>query len=244
MMRALVAAALAVALAAPAQAAAADIFVGSSTPGASDGGACNTAAVPCATIQAGVDKSEAQGGGDVHVLPNPDGRTTDTYAEAVTLDGSAPVTLVGAGRWANGTLLAPYAATPLDLGPGTGARSLRVAAPAGGTAVMADADSILDDAVVEAAGGTAYDGSGRVEDSRLVGATGALLDGARLVRSRVVSTVNGIVARLGTSQLLQVAVLPRDQIPQGGGDRAATSYREVTEPTTSPITAPARTRSR
>jgi glucose/arabinose dehydrogenase len=216
MMRALVAAALAVALAAPAQAAAADIFVGSSTPGASDGGACDTAAAPCATIQAAVDKSEAQSGGDVRVLANPDGRTTDTYAEDVVLDGSAPVTLIGASRWANGTLLAPSAGTPLDLAAGTGATSVRVTAPAGATAVTAASGSTLDDALVDAAGGTAYAGAGRVEDSRLVGATGARLDGARLVRSRVVSTVDGIVAQLATSQLLQVAVLPRDQIPQGG----------------------------
>src|SRR3954453_4986878 len=133
MARTLVAAGLAVALAAPAQAAAADIFVGSSTPGASDGGACDSAAVPCATIQAGVDKSEAQGGGDVRVLPNPDGRTTDTYAEDVVLDGSAPLPLIGAGRRANGTLVAPAAGTPLDLAGGTAARSLRLSAPSGGT---------------------------------------------------------------------------------------------------------------
>src|SRR5438034_1037307 len=79
-----------------------------------------------------------------------------------------------------------------------------------------DAGSTLDDAVADAPGGTAYDGSGRVEDTRLVGATGARLDAARLVRTRVVGTMDGIVARLGTSQLLQVAVLPRDQTPQGG----------------------------
>src|SRR5919199_1338199 len=117
MARALVVAALAAALLAPAHASAADVFVGSSSPGASDANACDSANAPCATVQAAVDKSEAQGGGAVRVLPNPDGRTTDTYAEAVTLDGSAPVTLIGAGRWANGTILAPSAGTPLDLGP-------------------------------------------------------------------------------------------------------------------------------
>ena len=209
------AAALAVGLLFPAHAAA-DLFVGASTPGTNDANECDSAGAPCATIQAAVDKSEAQGGGDVRVLANPDGRTTDTYAEALVLDGSAPVTLIGAGRRANGTLLAPSAGTPVDLAPGTAARSLKVAAPAGGTAVTGDASSTLDDALVEATGGTAYDGSGRVEDSRLVGATGARLDAARLVRTRVVSTMDGIVAQLGTSQLLQVAVLPRDQIPQGG----------------------------
>jgi glucose/arabinose dehydrogenase len=211
-----VAAALAVGLLAPAQSAAADFFVGASTPGADDTGACDTAAAPCVTIQAAVGKSQAQGGGDVRVLPNPDGKTTDAYAENVVLDGSAPVTLIGAGKRANGTRVAPSTGLPLDLAAGTAARSLRLAAPTGGTGVSADAGSTLDDAFVDAPGGIAYDGAGRVEDSRLVGQTGARLDAARLARTEVVSTQDGIVARLGTSQLLQVVVRPRDQVPQGG----------------------------
>jgi glucose/arabinose dehydrogenase len=216
MARVALAAAVVLGLVAPASASAAEVFAGASTPGASDGGTCTSAAAPCETIQAAVERSEAQGGGNVRVLANPDGRTTDAYAEVVVLDGSVPVALIGAGRRANGTLIAPGAGTPLDLATGTSARSLGIAAPAGGTAVMADAGSTLDDAFVDAPGGTAYDGSGRVEDSRLIAATGARLDAARLARTEVVATVDGIVARLGTSRLLQVVVRPRDQIPQGG----------------------------
>jgi glucose/arabinose dehydrogenase len=217
MVRALGVTALAVGLLAPAHAAAAaDTFAGATTPGADDAGPCTSAAAPCTTIQAAVDKAEALGGGDVRVLANPDGRTTDAYAEDVVLDGSAPVNLIGAGRWANGTVLAPSTGTPLDLAAGTAARSLQVSAPAGGTGVTAVPGSTLGDALVEADGGTAYDGAGRVEDSRLVGATGAVLDGGRLVRTRVVATVDGIVAQAGTSRLLQVAVLPRSPDPQGG----------------------------
>jgi glucose/arabinose dehydrogenase len=224
MVRACVAVALALAMLAPAQAAAADIFVGASS-GGTDSNPCTSAAAPCATIQAAVDKSEAQGGGNVRVLANPDGRTTDTYAEAVILDGSAPVTLIGAGRWANGTRIAPSAGTPLDLAANTAARSLRAAAPAGGTGVAADAGSTLDEAVVDAPGGIAYDGGGRVADSRLVGATGARLDAARLARTEVVSTMDGVVARVGTSQLLQVVVRPRDQVPQGGAPPTGDALR-------------------
>src|SRR5436309_895275 len=189
MVRVAVGVAVVLGLSVPASASAADIFVGASTPGASDAGACDGAAAPCETIQAAVDKSEAQGGGDVRVLANPDGRTTDTYPETLTLDGTAPVRVIGAGRWANGTLLAPSAGLPLDLAAGTQATSLRIAAPAGATAVTGDEGSILDDAFVDAPGGTAYDGGGRVEDSRLVAATGARLDAARLVRTEVVATV-------------------------------------------------------
>lgn len=238
MARSLLAAAFAVGLLAPAPAAAADLFVGASHPAANDAGPCTSASAPCATVQAAVDKSEAQGGGAVHVLANPDGRTTDNYAEAVVLDGSAPVTVIGAGKRANGTRLAPSAGTPLTLAATTRARSLRLAAPAGGTGVEAAAGSTVDDAFVEALGGTAYSGAGRVEDSRLTGATGALLDAARLVRTEVVSTGDGIVARLGTSQLLQVVVRPRsimDNPPTGdalrvggGGGAARAELRHVT----------------
>jgi glucose/arabinose dehydrogenase len=239
--RTLIAAALVAALATPAQAAAADTFVGASTPGASDAGACDSPAAPCATIQAAVDKSEGLGGGDVHVVANPDGRTTDTYDENVVLDGSAPVNLIGAGRWANGTLLEPAAGTPLDLAAGTAARSLLITAPTGSTGVTALAGSTLDDALVEATGGTGYDGGGRVQDSRLVGQTGAHLNGARLVRTTAVGTMDGLVADQDTSELLQVAVLPRTQdttgdIPPtgdalrvgGGGVAARVEMRHVT----------------
>jgi glucose/arabinose dehydrogenase len=215
-MRSLIAAAVVAGLIAPTPAGAADMFVGASTPGASDGNECDSVGAPCLTIQAAIDKAEAQGGGDVRVLANPDGATTDRYAEAVVLDGSAPVTLVGAGRHANGTVVAPTAGTSLDLAGGTGARSLRVEAAAGGTGVTADAGSTVDDAIVEAPGGIAYDGAGRVEDSRLVGATGARLTGARLVRTAARGTVDGVVVRVGASQLLQVFVGPRDQVLQGG----------------------------
>jgi len=200
---------LAVGLAAPQAAIAADVFVGASQPGASDSGPCTDPNAPCATLQAAVDKSETQGGGQVRVLANPDGRTTDTYREAVVLDGTASVTLVGAGTRANGTRVAPEAGIPLDLGTGTSARSLRLEAPAGQTAAAAAPGSTLSNVHAEAGGGTAYAGSGRVLDSRLVGATGALLDGARLVRSEVVATVDGIAAPTATSKLLQVIVRPR-----------------------------------
>ena len=151
------------------------------------------------------------------MLANPDGETTDSYAESVTLDGSQQVTLLGAGTHANGTLLAPSGGTPLapsggtplTLSTGTTARSLAISDPGGTTAVDADAGSTLGDARVEAAG-IAYSGAGRVEDSLLIGETGARLDdGARFVRTSVVATVDGIVARLGTSQLLQVVVRAR-----------------------------------
>lgn len=230
MPRGLVVAAFVVGLVIPAQASAADLFVGASRPGASDGGPCTSAAAPCATIQAAVDKSEAHGGGNVRVLANPDGKTTDTYQQAVVLDGSQPVTLIGAGRRANGTRVAPSSGTPLNLAGGTTARSLRIVGPTGGRAVVAAATSTLDDAFAEVRGGTAYEGSGRVEDSRFVGATGALLDAGRLVRTDVTATVDGVVVRLGTSQLLQVAVRARttsgnpptgEALRVGGGAGAA-----------------------
>jgi hypothetical protein len=124
--RRLFALAVAAGLLVPAPAGAADLFVGASRPGASDGGNCTTVGAPCATIQVAVDKAEGLGGGTVRVLPNLDGRTTDIYAETVVLDGSAPITLLGAGRRANGTRLAPSSGTPLTLGVGTTARSLRL----------------------------------------------------------------------------------------------------------------------
>ena len=232
---------VAIGFAVPAQAVAADLFVGKSRPGAADAGACTSASAPCETIQAAVDKSEAQGGGAVRVLANPDGRTTDAYAETVALDGSAAVTLVGAGTRANGTLLAPAGGTPLTLAGGTVARSLRVVTPGGGTAVAAAAGSTVDDVWVSAAAGTAYSGAGRVEDGRLVGATGARLDDdARLVRTSVVATVDGVVVELGTSRLLQVVVRPRTtgqlELPptgdalrvDGAGGPARAELRHVT----------------
>ena len=238
MPRTALATAVAVALVLPAPAAAADLFVGKSRPAADDSGPCTAAAAPCETIQAAVDKSEAQGGGAVRVLANPDGETTDGYAESVTLDGSQQVTLLGAGTHANGTLLAPSGGTPLTLSTGTTARSLAISDPGGTTAVDADAGSTLGDARVEAAG-IAYSGAGRVEDSLLIGETGARLDdGARFVRTSVVATVDGIVARLGTSQLLQVVVRARttldvppvgDALRVGGaGGFARAELRHVT----------------
>jgi glucose/arabinose dehydrogenase len=217
---------------------AADHFVGASRPGASDAGPCTSAAAPCATIQAAVEKSEIAGGGTVHVLANQDGRTTDTYAAAVVLDGSAPVDLVGAGRRANGTRIAPGAGIPLALSGGTSASSLRLSAPGSATAVTGAAGSAVDEVLAEAVGGLAYAGAGRVEDSRLIGATGARLDGARLVRTEIVSTLDGVVARSGTSALLQVIVRPRstagapptgDALRVGGGSSIARAeLRHVT----------------
>ena len=72
----------------------------------------------------------------------------------------------------------------------------------------------------------------------MIGATGALLDAARLVRSEIVATRDGIVARSGTSKLLQVVVRPRltmdasptgDALRVGGGAAAArVEMRHVT----------------
>jgi glucose/arabinose dehydrogenase len=193
----------------PAGAQAADTFVGKSRAGATDAGPCTDAAAPCATIQAAVDKSQAEGGGTVRVLANPDGATTDTYAEAPVIPGAAPVTLIGAGRRANGTRVAPTTGPALTLGAGAAARSLAIVAQSGVTAVSAAAGSTLDEVTAEASGGTGYAGAGRVEDSKLVAATGAVLDAGRLVRTEVLATVEGIHARLGTSSLLHVIVRAR-----------------------------------
>ncbi len=233
----LITGAVALALASPAPAAGADLFVGSSRAGASDAGPCTDANSPCVTIQAAVNKSQAQGGGAVRVLANPDGASTDTYAQALTLDGSAPVELIGAGRGVNGTRIAPSAGTPLQLADGTAARSLRVLAPTNGTAVTGAGGSTVDDVHAEAIGGVPYTGTGRVEDSKLIGASGAVLDGARLVRTEVVATLNGVVARLGTSQLLDVVVRARttagnpptgDALKIGGSGVARAELRHVT----------------
>src|SRR5581483_10674666 len=225
-----VVAALLLEVAAPA--AASDVFVGVSTPGASDAGPCADPSLPCATIGAAVAKSVVLGGGRVVVLPNPDGRTTDAYAEDVVLDGSAPVTLAGAGRGPNGTMVAPTSGTPLTLGAGTSAAGLRIEA-AEATGVAAAAGSTLDDAIVEAPKGVAYDGAGRVEDSRLVGMTGARLDAAQLVRTEVVATRDGLVAWRGSSRVLEVVVRPRTATGEalrvgGEGAVATAALRGVT----------------
>ena len=212
----------------------ADIYVGLSSPGASDAGPCTDPSAPCLTIQSAVNKAQAGSGGVVGVLPNPDGSTKDIYDESVIIDGTPPVTLIGAGALANGTRLAPSTGTPLTLGAGATARSLEIIAPAGATAITAAAGSAVGDVVAQATGGTCYDGAGSVEDSQLIGATGARLNGGRLVRTVVVGTTDGIVAQLGSIRLLQVIVRSRttnDLPPTGDALRvagASVAMRHVT----------------
>jgi glucose/arabinose dehydrogenase len=192
------------ALLVPAPAFANDYFVGNSRPGASDAGACDSAAAPCVTIQAAVDKAKASAGNRVVVLANTDGQTTDEYDENVNLNGPNPVTLVGAGSGVNGTLIWAQIGRGIVDSTGSTIQHLHVVArDTNRTAIDQSAvGGIVQDGFVEAPKGTAYVGRGTVRDSTLRAVTGAQMITGRIVRSVIAATGDGVWARRGTTDLL------------------------------------------
>ena len=188
----------------PAPALANDYFVGNSRLGANDANACTTAAAPCMTIRAAVNKAETSAGNRVLILANLDGQTTDEYDENVTLGGPNRLTLIGAGSGVNGTLIWAQTGAGIVDSLGSTIQHLHVIAndvnqfaidqtARGGT---------VQDGFIEAPQGIAYVGQGNVYDSTLRAVTGAQMNVGRIVRSVIAATGDGVWARRGTTDLL------------------------------------------
>jgi glucose/arabinose dehydrogenase len=216
---ALAVACLTAVLLAASDAGAATYFVQQAHPSASDAGACNVPSAPCATIQAAVDRAKATPGNEVVVLPDATGATSE-YRQVVDVNGSNPITLTGAGSQAGGTRIIATSGTALTVRTASLVRDLRITSHvSGGRAVATTGASRLERIFADAPYGVAFGGSGSIYDSVLDGMTGARLTNTRIVRCQIVATQDGVMANIGTSQLLSTVV--RTGTGTGSGIRVA-----------------------